>query len=164
MQNRKAAQVVLTSFIAGVLSLAASAENSSNRGHWVSAWSAAVHAPLPFPELPPSPVFENQTIRMVVRPTIGGERVRIRLSNEFGTAAVTIGAAHVAFAAKAAGIVPESDHPLSFGGRPSVSIPPGAPVLSDPVDLRVLPFTEITVSIYLPEKTPASTAHFWGQH
>ena len=164
MRSTKAVQVVLTMFIAAVLNLAASAENSNSSGHWVSAWSAAVHAPLPFPDLPPSPVFENQTIRMVVRPTIGGERVRIRLSNEFGTAALTIGAAHVAFAAKTAGIVPESDHVLYFGGRPSVSIPPGAPVLSDPVDLKVLPFTEITVSIYLPEKAPASTAHFWGQH
>ena len=164
MRNAIAAQVVLTMFIAAVLNLAASAETSSSSGHWVSAWSAAMHAPLPFPDLPPSPVFENQTIRMVVRPTIGGERVRIRLSNEFGTAALTIGAAHVAFAAKAAGIVPESDHALTFGSRPSVSIPPGAPVLSDPVDLKVLPFTEITVSVYLPGKTPASTAHFWGQH
>ena len=164
MRNTKAVQVVLTMFIAAVLNLAVSAENSSNSRHWVSAWSAAVHAPLPFPDIPPSPVFENQTIRMVVRPTIGGERVRIRLSNEFGTAVLTIGAAHVASAAKAAGIVPGSDHALTFGGRPSVSIPPGAPVLSDPVDLTVLPFTEITVSIYLPEKAPASTAHFWGQH
>jgi lysophospholipase L1-like esterase len=164
VRNRKAAQVVLTIFVTGVLSLAASAENSSTKEHWVSAWSTAVHAPPPFPDLPPSPVFENQTIRMVVRPTIGGERVRIRLSNAFGTAAVTIGAAHVAFAAKAAGIVPGSDHVLTFGGRPSVSIPPGAPALSDPVDVKVLPFSEITVSIYLPEKTPASTGHFWGQH
>lgn len=164
MRNIKAAHVVLTMFLAAVLNLAGSAENSRNSGHWVSAWSAAVHAPPPFPDLPPSPAFENQTIRMVVRPTIGGERVRIRFSNEFGTAALTIGAAHVAFAAKAAGIVPGSDYVLTFAGRPSVSIPPAAPVLSDPIDLRVLPFTEITVSIYLPEKTPASTVHFWGQH
>lgn len=164
MRNRKAAQVVLAICVAGVLSLAVSAENSSKKGHWVSAWSTAVHAPPPFPDLPPSPVFENQTIRMVVRPTIGGERVRIRLSNAFGTAAVTVGAAHVALAANASGIVPGSDHALTFGGRPSVSIPPGAPVLSDAVDLKVVPFAEITVSIYLPEKTPASALHFWGQH
>jgi len=164
VRSTKAVQVVLTIFMAAALNLAASAQNSRSSGHWVSAWSTAVHAPLPFPDLPPSPVFENQTVRMVVRPTIGGERVRIRLSNEFGTAALTIGAAHVAFAAKTAEIVSESDHALTFGGRPSVSIPPGAPVLSDPVNLQVLPFTEIAVSIYLPEKTKASTAHFWGQH
>jgi lysophospholipase L1-like esterase len=151
-------------FLVAVLNLATSAENSSKSGHWVSAWGAAVHAPLPFPGLPPSPVFENQTIRMVARSTIGGERVRIRLSNQFGTAALRIGAAHVAFAARTAEIVPESDHVLTFGGRPSVSIPPGAPVLSDPVELKVVPLTEIAVSIYLPEKTPASTLHFWAQH
>jgi lysophospholipase L1-like esterase len=164
VRNRKAAQVVLTMLLAAVLNPAAPGEDSSNNGHWVSAWSAAVHAPLPFPGLPPSPIFENQTIRMVVRLTIGGERVRIRLSNAFGTAALIVGAAHIAFAAKAAGIIPESDHALTFGGRPSVSIPPGAPVLSDPVDLKVLPFTEIAVSIYLPEKTSTSSAHYWAQH
>ena len=130
----------------------------------MSAWSTAVHTPLPFPGLPPTPVLENQTVRMVVRPTIGGERVRIRFSNAFGATALSIGAAHVALAQQGASIVPESDHVLTFGGRPSVSIPPGAPVLSDPVDLKVSAFSEIVVSIFLPEKTTAATVHFWGQH
>ena len=140
------------------------AEPASNGGHWVSAWSAAMHAPLPFPGLPPSPTFENQTIRMVVRPTIGGARVRIRLSNAFGTTPLKIAAAHIALVSTGASIVPESDHVLTFGGSASVSIPPGAPILSDPVDLKVLPFHEVAVSIYLPEKTASSTIHFWGQH
>src|SRR5882724_11493715 len=65
-------------FIVVVASLSPGAEPSNIHEHWVSAWSAAMHAPLPFPGLPPSPVFENQTIRMIVRPTIGGEHVRIR--------------------------------------------------------------------------------------
>src|SRR5437016_11636999 len=140
------------------------AEDSSNSGHWVSAWSTAVHAPLPFPGLPPSPVFENQTIRMIVRPTIGGERLRIRFSNAFGTTALKIGSAHVALSSKDAAIEPESDRALTFGGRPSVNIPPGAPILSDPVDLTVFPFRELAVSVYLPEKTASSTVHFWAQH
>jgi lysophospholipase L1-like esterase len=109
-------------------------------------------------------VFENQTIRMVVRPSVGGQRVRIRLSNAFGSAALPIGAAHIALVSQGGKIVSESDRTLMFGGRPSVSIPPGAPVLSDPVDLKALPFTEIAVSIYLPEKTSASSVHFWAQH
>jgi len=75
--NTKYAAVVFVIFVALVLGVTAGAENSNASGHWVSAWSTAVHAPLPLPGLPPSPVFENQTIRMVVRPTIGGERVRI---------------------------------------------------------------------------------------
>lgn len=140
------------------------AEDSSNSGHWVSAWSTAVHAPLPFPGLPPSPVFENQTIRMIVRPTIGGERLRIRFSNAFGTTSLKIGSAHVALSSKASAIVPESDHALTFGGKASVTVPPGAPILSDPIELKVLPLSEVAVSVYLPEKTASSSVHFWAQH
>jgi len=101
---------------------------------------------------------------MIVRPTIGGERVRIRLSNAFGSGALAIGAAHIALVSQGAKIVPESDHTLTFGRKGSISIPREAPLLSDPVSLNVLPFTEVAVSIYLPEKTPASTVHFWAQH
>ena len=155
--------VILVVFVCG-LGLIASAENSSAGWHWVSAWSTAVHTPLPFPGLPPAPVFENQTVRLVVRPTIGGDRVRIRLSNAFGTSALSIGSAHISLTKDKSSIVPESDHALTFGARPSVSIPPGAPILSDPVDLKVSAFTEITISLYLPDKTLSSTYHFWGQH
>jgi lysophospholipase L1-like esterase len=147
-----------------ILAFSARAQAPKTRGHWVSAWSAAVHAPLPFPDLPASPTFDNQTIRMVVRPTIGGEHVRIRFSNEFGTAPIVIGAAHVALVSQGAKIVPESDRILTFAGKPSTSIPPGSPMLSDSVDLKVLPLAEIAITIYLPEKTPASSTHFWAQH
>jgi lysophospholipase L1-like esterase len=109
-------------------------------------------------------VFENQTIRMVIRPTVGGERVRIRLSNAFGTSALKIGSAHIALSSQEAKVIPETDRPLTFAGKPSISIPPGAPALSDAVDLKVSRFTEIAVSIFLPEKTASSTVHFWGQH
>ena len=151
-------------FIVVLLCVFARAESSNNYGHWVSGWSAAMHAPLPFPGLPPSPVFENQTIRMVIRPTVGGERVRIRLSNAFGTGALKIGSAHIALSSQEAKVSPETDRPLTFAGKPSISIPPGAPALSDAVDLKVSRFTEIAVSIFLPEKTASSTVHFWGQH
>ncbi len=151
--------------VAVILSLSAKAETTkSGGGHWVSAWSDAVHTPLPFPDLPASPVIENQTIRMVVRPTLGGERLRIRFSNGFGTTAIVIGAAHVALVSKGPQISPESDRVLTFSGKASVSIPPGAPMLSDPVDLKIPAFAEVAISIYVPEKTSASSTHFWAQH
>ncbi len=162
MLNRRLLRIIASVCFAIVLR--AGAQTSSGTGHWVSAWSTAVHAPLPFPNLPPSPVFENQTIRMVVRPTIGGQRVRIRFSNAFGTTALKIGSAHVALSSKASAIVPESDHALTFGGHTSVSIPAGSPMLSDPVDLKVSPLSELAISVYLPEKTTSSTVHFWAQH
>ena len=105
------ATAVFPIIVAVILSLGAKAETTKSNGHWVSAWSAAVHAPLPFTNLPASPVFENQTIRMVVRPTIGGERLRVRLSNAFGTTATLIGAAHVALVSKGAG---SSRNPIGF--------------------------------------------------
>ncbi|MGC2417337.1 MAG: SGNH/GDSL hydrolase family protein [Candidatus Acidiferrales bacterium] len=162
---KKAKSAAASLFIlALILTVNARAGTPKNDGHWVSAWSAAVHAPLPFTDLPASPVFENQTIRMVVRPTMGGERLRVRLSNAFGTTATTIGAAHVALVSKGAEIVPQSDRVLTFSGSSSIAIPPGAPVLSDPVDLKVPAFAELAISLYLPEKTPASSTHFWAQH
>src|SRR5450631_9135 len=139
----KTRSVAILIFVAAAFSASVLAETPTVSGHWVSAWSAAMHAPLPFPGLPPSPVFENQTIRMVVRPTIGGTRVRIRLSNAFGNTALKIATAHIALASKDAKMFPASDFALTFSGKPSVTIPPGAPVLSDAVDLKVSQFAEI---------------------
>jgi lysophospholipase L1-like esterase len=132
--------------------------------HWVPAWSAAAHAAPQLPFLPPPPVFENQTIRMVIRPTLAGDRVQIRFSNEFGATALSIGAAHIALVRGGAVMVPESDRVLKFSGRTSVSIPPGAPMLSDPVDFKFPAFAELAISLYLPGKVTLPTTHFWAQH
>jgi lysophospholipase L1-like esterase len=148
----------------GFFALVTGAQETKVQGKWVSAWSAAVHTPLPFPGLPPSPVFENQTIRMVIQPTLGGQRLRIRLSNAYGSSALKIGSAHVALLAHDSSIVPESDRAVTFDGQSFVEIPIGAPVLSDPVDMEIPPFAEVSVSLYLPQSTPAATTHFWAQH
>jgi lysophospholipase L1-like esterase len=156
----KAAGIVVMLFVG----MQSGAQVKNAPGHWLSAWSTAVHAPLPFPGLPPTPTFDNQTIRMIVRPTIGGQRLRIRFSNAYGTSDLEIGSAHVALLNHASTILPESDRALTFDGAASATIPRGAPILSDPVDLTVLPFAEVSVSIFLPHKSLASTTHFWAQH
>jgi lysophospholipase L1-like esterase len=115
-----------------------------------------------FPGAPELPSLEGKTIRMTVRPTIGGEQVRIRLSNAFGTKALTIAAAHIALVAEGSKIVPDSDRVLKFGGMPSVNIPPGAPILSDPVDLKFAPFAEVAVSLYVTGAAEP-TIHMLGQ-
>jgi lysophospholipase L1-like esterase len=156
--------IIALSSIVTIISLRAKAEELRATGHWVSAWSTAVHAPLPFPGLPPAIALENQTVRMVVKPTLGGERLRIRLSNAFGNSALTIGSVHVALAKQGPEIVAGSDRNVTFAGNASVTIPPGAPVLSDPVELKVPAFTEIAVSLYLPSSVSGSSMHFWAQH
>ena len=150
--------------VTNLVTLAAIAQSASVPGHWVSAWSTAVQAPRSGPITPSSLTFENQTVRMVIRPTIGGTRLRIRLSNEFGTTRLAIGSAHVALVKENGTIVPGSDLPLKFSGEASVIIPAGAPMLSDAVEMKVSPFTEIAVSIFLANKTVPSTFHLLGQH
>ena len=163
MRSRIARTVALF-FVATSLTAIASAQDTMAQGHWVSAWSTAVQAPLAFPGMPAAAPFEKQTVRMVIRPTIAGQRLRIRFSNELGTAPLVIGSAHIAVVKENGSIVPGSDRALKFGGEAAVSIPAGAPMLSDPVELKVAAFAEVAVSVFLPKKTAPSTFHQLGQH
>jgi lysophospholipase L1-like esterase len=147
-----------------VVCLNAGGQEQNNGRHWVSAWGTAIQMPLQFPGMPPAPVFAEQTLRMVVRPAIGGNRARVRFSNEIGDSPLAIGAAHIAVARHGSAIDPQTDRVLTFGGSPSATIPQGAPLLSDPVDLIIPPHSEIAISLYLPKKTPAKSYHFWAQH
>lgn len=163
MRNNKLAVIVLCLFTT-TASVITTAETGKSARHWVSAWSAAPHTPPSFPGAPPIPTFENQTIRMIVRPTIGGDRVRIRFSNTFGATPLKVGAARIALAGQGSSIVAGTDHALTFNGATSANIPSGASLLTDPVDLKTVAFAEVAVSIFLPEKTNASTIHLLGQH
>ena len=144
---------------------------------WVTTWATAQQlAPtrLPFggrDEPPPPPpaarvpaTLKDQTVRMIARATIGGRRVRIRLANALEKPTIRVGVAHIAVRQAGAAIVPASDRALTFGGRPSTVVPPGAVVLSDPVDLMVTPLTDLAVSLYLPETTGLPTIHPDGMH
>jgi lysophospholipase L1-like esterase len=125
-------------------------------GTWSTAVTAAATPPVP------ATVFDNQTLRQIVHVSIGGVLVRIRLSNQYGTQPLVIGEAHVARRAEGAPtseIIAGSDRRLTFGGRPSITIPAGAPALSDPVALSVPALSDLAVSIYLPQRTPAATLH-----
>ncbi len=100
--------------------------------------------------------FNNQTLRQIVHTSIGGDRVRIVLSNAFGTSPLAVGAGHVALREKDAAIVKASDRALMFGGSPSVNIPAGAVVVSDPVALTVPASADLAIDMYLPGDTTAS--------
>jgi lysophospholipase L1-like esterase len=112
--------------------------------------------------LPPD--VNNQTVRMVVRASIGGDRVRVRISNAYGTGPLTVAAAHIALHAKGSAIVPDSDRALKFGGNPSFVIPPGAPAVSDPVDLKVPKLGSLAVSLYIAGEPTTATVHLTGLH
>jgi len=150
--------------LAAVPTARAAAQSANSSGHWVGGWSTAVHTPRSAPGATSTLTFDNQTVRMVIRMTLGGERLRIRFSNENGATPIAIGTAHVAVIKGGGEIIPESDRVVKFGGVTSAKIPAGAPMLSDPVDLKFAPLDEIAVSIFLPEPTASSTFHLLGQH
>ncbi|MEY4730865.1 MAG: hypothetical protein RL020_2023 [Pseudomonadota bacterium] len=132
-----------------------------NGQHWVGTWSASPMAANSVPGAT-SPSFSNQTLRHVTHISIGGDQVRVRLSNAYGKDSLVIGAAHIALHGGAAAIVNGSDRALSFRGQTSVTIPAGALVLSDPVQLKVPALADLAVSIYVPDKTEPATWHQLG--
>ena len=145
MTGRALAALLFCTLLAATATAAAADEG------WRTSWSSAPDSA--------GPALPAQTLRQVVRTSAGGTRVRIRLSNLFGTQPLTVGAAHVGLSAGGARVAAGSDHPLRFGGRPAVTIAAGASALSDPVDLAVAALQPLAVSLYLPAPVKVSTVH-----
>jgi hypothetical protein len=132
---------------------------------WITTWGAtparrwAEELPAPFgvPE-----VLGNQTVRQIARISVGGDKLRVVISNEFGAQPLTIGSANVALSAGGNAVDPASIKALTFSGRSEVAIPPGAPLVSDPVDLAVKPLSSAAVSFYLPKRTGIGSVHWDG--
>ena len=132
----------------------------------VATWTASAQ-PVWQPDFPvgmgiPANLWD-QTVRQVARVSVGGSAVAIEVSNEYGTFPITLGAAHVALSGEGSAIAEGTDHALTFSGDASITIPPGAVVVSDPVAMEVAPLSELAVSLYFPEVAPASTVH-WDGH
>lgn len=133
-------------------------------GRWIGTWYASPQEPtigLNPAEEPRS--FADQTIRQVARVSIGGERVRIRFSNEIGDQPLSIGGASIALQASGASIQAGTLRRLTFAGEPATIVPAGAPVLSDPVDFDLPELSSLVVTLYLPEETGPATAHLLGR-
>jgi lysophospholipase L1-like esterase len=124
---------------------------------WVATWGASPVAPLPANAT--NPGFTNQTVRLIVHTSLGGNAVRVRLSNAFGTESLVIGTAHLALRGMNAATISGTDRPLTFSGSSSVTIPPGALVVSDGVKLDVPALSDLAVSLYLPGPTGQATWH-----
>ena len=137
----------------------------SDAKQWVGTWASAprldAHA-RNAEDLLASGTQSGVTLREVVHVSIGGEMVRVRFSNLYGTGPLLIGAAEIAQTQKGAAIVPGSAKPLTFHGQPSVSIPNGALAVSDPVPFKLAPLSDLTVSFYLPSPAGPVTEHELG--
>lgn len=134
--------------------------SAASAPHWVASWQASPQpvwgADFLFPTLVPA-TLHDQTFRQTARISLGGPRLRVRLSNAYGTQPLRIGAASVA---ARAGDTPQ---PLSFDGQPGVLISPGQERLSDPLPLVTDDRQALQVSVFVPGPTPVQTFHWEGR-
>ena len=123
---------------------------------WVVAWGAS---PEGATATAANPGGADQTFRSFFYPSVSGTMERVRFSNYFGTAPVTIGAARLAVALTPPGVDPTHDVALSFAGKSSITIAPGAEVTSDPVDLTYAFGQKMAVTAYVQGAFAALTQH-----
>jgi lysophospholipase L1-like esterase len=130
----------------------------AQQAKWIATWTAS---PSLFDPDPAEPFanLNNQTVRERLRITLGGNQIRLRISNEYGTAPLQIGRVSVAAAQGTAGVVPDSLHAVRFSGHEEVTIPAGSVILSDPIDFAVQNSSELSVSLYLPKPVTSATGH-----
>ncbi|HEU0155425.1 MAG TPA: SGNH/GDSL hydrolase family protein [Stellaceae bacterium] len=119
----------------------------SDNQHWVGTWTTA-------PAPAESGAFSNQTLRMTMRASLGGDTVRVRVSNAYGHRPLNVGNAYIAVRNGGPAIIAGSERKLSFGGENTVTIAAGAVVFSDPAALSVAPLADLAVSLYLPGEIP----------
>jgi lysophospholipase L1-like esterase len=160
-----ACSAVVLALVLAPLCHAAAPKDKPAANHWVATWATSPSPPQPDDQMRRRKLeFDNQTVRLIAHISLGGERFRVRLSNVYGTKALAIGEAHLALRGAGAKIVAGSDRPLTFGGRAAAGIPPGALVLSDPVDLKAPAAADLAVSLYMPAGAAvASTVHYSAQ-
>lgn len=142
-----------------------SADPAPATPRWLATWSPSQSATAvrpPAGTADPVPTYINATIREVVRTTIGGDNVRIRISNEFGDRPLRIGAAHVARRVAGSTIDAATNRALTFGGKSEVIVRTGAVVTSDPIPFAVPTLGDLAVSLYLPDSTRTTTRHALG--
>ena len=128
-------------------------------GTWVGTWSTSVQPTEP-QNLPPEPGLEGNTLRQVVHVSLGGDRLRVHFSNIFGTSPLTLTAAHLAASLGDGAIDPATDRAFTFDGRPSVTLPAGGGVTSDPIPFGLRPLSDVAITVRFGAVPPhAVTGH-----
>jgi lysophospholipase L1-like esterase len=132
-------------------------ELSSNK-MWVGTWSTSPQLVEPYNN-PPAPGLSQNTLRQIVRVSLGGDSLRVKFSNEFSENQVTMNAVRIALSEGGSVIDTTTDKELKFNGESEVAIEPGTAVTSDPFHFEVEPRTDLAITIYFGETSPDVTGH-----
>jgi lysophospholipase L1-like esterase len=141
---------------------ASPALDSSHRRDWVGTWATALTPASPGDTGRSLSGFEDESIRQIVQTSVGGDRVRIRLSNAYGADDLVIGRATIALpqSPSAPDLDPSTVHELRFRGNTTVVVPPGEEIVSDAVSMAVPAVGQLAVTVYLPQATGPTSWHW----
>jgi lysophospholipase L1-like esterase len=125
---------------------------------WVGTWSTAPQLVEPHNN-PPVPGLSHNTLRQVVRVSLGGDSLRLRFSNEFSKSPVTLTAVRIAISLGGSAIDTTTGKELRFNGKPEVTIEPGTTITSDPFHFELEPRSDLAITIYFGDTSPDVTGH-----
>jgi lysophospholipase L1-like esterase len=126
--------------------------------HWVGTWACAPQL-TEMANLPPSPGLTGNTLRQMVHVSIGGARLRLRLSNQYGTSAVSMSSVHVALSKGGGAIDAGTDKAVTFAGMPSLSLAAGQSTFSDAFDFNLKALSDLAISIHFTSQSGDVTGH-----
>lgn len=149
-----------TGLLGALALMAATQVQAADAVNWAGSWASGQQIPEPANSLS-ADSLTDATLRQMIRLSIGGGPIRVRVSNAFGTMPLTLTSVHVAKALKpgTAGIDAASDHVVTFSGRETVTIPAGADFVSDPVALNLPAGADLAVSLYFTQPPAQQTSH-----
>jgi lysophospholipase L1-like esterase len=148
---------------------------AAEQSNWLGAWGTAQYAnypagpldgivPAPLGSLTTPSAFPDeqaveQSFRMIAHPTIGGDRVRLRLSNLLGDRAITFADVRLALRAANAAIIPNTDTAVTFDGQPELVLAPGLEAISDPLNFSIAAKQDVAISFYIRGSSGPLTWH-----
>ena len=160
------APVLIAALAAGLAGCAGNAPNNPSGSRYYASWTGAMQDSTQVragTAAPAVQVFNDQSIRQVVRLSLGGDAIRIKLSNLFGTTPVTFSGVQVAPSTGGAGIDAASSRVVQFGGQPTVTLAPGEERMSDAIAMPVKALSDVAVTMYFAQPTTVTTLHTLGR-
>lgn len=133
-------------------------ENTFAQDEWVGTWGTAPQLVEPR-NMPPEPGLSNNTLRQIIRVSIGGELIQLKFSNEFSTSPVIMKAVQIAVSKGGSSIEPSTIKELNFNGKSDVTMEPGEMIISDPLPFKLKSRMDLAVTIYFGETSPDVTGH-----
>jgi len=126
--------------------------------HWVGTWATAPQL-VEVKNMPPAPGLTGSSLRQIVRVSVGGNKIRLRFTNEFSKGSVTMKSVQIAVSTGGNTIDVKTNKKLKFDGKSEVTMGPGSAIISDPISFKLKPRMDVAVTIYFGETSPTASGH-----